>query len=471
MKRKTTRDWLQLEIDPVINSAEEISQRVGTELATHAGLIRAAAGVVSAAMEAKRVARRLSRPWGVHRLPVAFLALALLIFSVWIYWQFLHVSTLRIAVPAEDAVELQQRVSTSSRVKYEQVVTQGSRDSVAMLTESEVDVAFVQGGVPLPAGVPRLRTPGAEVVLYFVRDGVNHPRGVRRIMTSAKGQGSHSVAQEFIEYWRITDQVQFTHEWRSFSRDPEYEISDETDAVFVVKDMADHKTVYAVERLSAAGFQLTPPDLGAHARTLTYLQPTEIPPGYLGQDPPLPRQAVTTYSVATYVVARAGLTPRLLAAAAHLIDRDVNSLSAQGFEPTLGGAFEVLQGLEAFLGVLVYIGLVFIAMLGLEVISYRRRFNELNTLVSLISMHQSDKDVLGLTSDDLRRENLLYLSICSDLLGLISVTGAYYAQANPSLLYSNLLEIIQRRCAALKLNIQIKILHAAVPIDQDTTNK
>ena len=32
-----------------------------------------------------------------------------------------------------------------------------------------------------------------------------------------------------------------------------------------------------------------------------------------------------------------------------------------------------------------------------------------------------------------------YLSICSDLLGLISVISGYYAQENPSLLYGNLL--------------------------------
>ena len=72
-------------------------------------------------------------------------------------------------------------------------------------------------------------------------------------------------------------------------------------------------------------------------------------------------------------------------------------MSAGGaFEPTLGEASDMLQGLEAFLSVLVYIGLAFLALLGLEITTYRRRFNELNTLVSLISMHQSDKDVLGL---------------------------------------------------------------------------
>jgi hypothetical protein len=464
MNRHPAHRWLRLEIDPVVRRATEISERVQRELPTHAGIIRAAAGVAGAAEEAERVARKLSRPWGLHRVPVLFLAMALFGFSLWIYWQFVHVSTLRIAVPEEDAVELQRRVSRSSRINYERVVTQGSRESVEILLNGEVDVAFVQGGIPVPPHLPRLRNPGSESVLYFVRDGIRHPRDVRRVMTSAEQQGSHSVAKVFIEFWQIADQVRFSHEWRSFNRDESYQIPKAVDAVFVVKDTAEHDTLYSIERLSTAGFRLTSPDLGAHAKTLDYLERTEIPPGFLGQDPPLPNRPVTTYSVATYLVARADLTPRLLGAAARLRDRSVDTFSVRGFEPTIGEAFEVLQGLEAFLGVLVYIGLAFLAILGLEVISYRRRFNELNTLVSLISMHQSDKDVLGLTRDDLRCENLLYLSVCSDLLGLISVISGYYAQANPSLLYSNLLDIIQRRCDGLKLNIQMKILHASVHI-------
>ena len=397
-----------------------------------------------------------------------FLAGALLLFIAWIYWQFIYVSTLRIAVPAEDAVELQQQLSRSSRVKFRQVVTQGSREGAALLSAGQVDLAFVQGGIDLPETLPRLRNPSSEVVLYFVRDGVRHPHGVRRIMTSTQGQGSHTVAQVFARYWQIDDQVEYVCDWRSFSDDKAYQMPADVDAVFVVKDLAEHNTLFAIERLAAAGFHFTSAELGGHATTLEYLQRIEIPRGGASPDPPLPDRPLATYSVATYLVAREGLTPRLLAAAAHLLDRDTNNLAGGGFEPTLDEATGVLQGLEAFLSVLVYIGLAFLALLGLEITSYRRRFNELNTLVSLISMHQSDKDVLGLTNESLRRENLAYLSICSDLLGLISVISGYYAQENPSLLYGNLLAIIHQRCDGLKLNIQIKILHASVTIGVPT---
>ena len=302
-------------------------------------------------------------------------------------------------------------------------------------------------------------------MLYLVRDGVEHPHGIRRILTSAADQGSHSVAQDFVRYWKITDQVAFVHDWRALSGDDQYAISPDIDAVLIVKDLADHNALYAIGRLSAAGFHLTTPELGGHAATLTYLQPAEIPRGYLSQSPAVPDQSLATYSVSTYLVARRGLTPRLLAAAVHLLDRDTDTFAGLGFEPTLDEAFDVLQGLEAFLSVLIYIGLAFLALLGLEITTYRRRFNELNSLISLISMHQSNKDVLGLTCNALRCENLVYLSLCSDLLGLIGVISGYYAQENPSLLYSNLLEIIHQRSDGLKLNIQIKILHASVTLN------
>ena len=104
----------------------------------------------------------------------------------------------------------------------------------------------------------------------------------------------------------------------------------------------------------------------------------------------------------------------------------------------------------------------FLALTGLEMMAYRKRFHELNSLVSLISIHQSSKDVLGVTDPQTRRNHLLYLSLCSDLLGLVSMIGGYYTQENSSLLFSGLPEIIHQRCDGLKINIQLKILHATI---------
>jgi hypothetical protein len=94
---------------------------------------------------------------------------------------------------------------------------------------------------------------------------------------------------------------------------------------------------------------------------------------------------------------------------------------------------------------------------------YRKRFHELNSLVSLLSMLQSNKDILGETNPQQRQENLLYLSTVSDILGLISAINGYYTQENSSLLFNNQTEVIHERCDNLKLNIQLKILHAGIP--------
>jgi hypothetical protein len=453
---------LRLDIDPVIQRAEQLAEQVRRDLPGHSGLIRAAQGVVEAAQEAKRVARALRRPWGLHRLPAAFAAVALLLFGAWIYWNFFHVATLRIAVPEEDAVQLRERLSHVGRVKFAITATEGSREGLQLLLGDKADLAFVQGGIPLPDDLPRRQNPAPELVLYFVRQGRQHPQDVRRVLTSAAGQGSHSVAQMFVRLWDLENQVRFVHDWREFNAVPSSEIPSDIDAVFVIKDVADGKTLEAAERLAAAGFRLTSPNIGAHAFGLDFLKPAEIAAGYLSQQPPVPDRVVPTYSVATYLIARRGLTPRLLAVAAHLLDTEADTLSARGYEPTLGDAAEVLQGLESFLSVLVYIGLAFLALLGLEITTYRRRFHELNTLISLISMHQSNKDVLGLTCNETLRENLVYLTTCSDLLGLISVIGGYYSQENSSLLYSNLLAVIYERSDRMKLNIQTKIMHASI---------
>ena len=81
-------------------------------------------------------------------------------------------------------------------------------------------------------------------------------------------------------------------------------------------------------------------------------------------------------------------------------------------------------------------------------------------------MLQSNKDVLGLSDDARRSANLLYLSLVSDLLGVISMIASYYTQENSSLLFNNLSEVIHQRCDGLKINIQLKILHAMVELPQ-----
>lgn len=454
---------IRLKIAPVHERAQEIADRVRADLPTHQGLTKAADSVARAAQQAQTLSCKLRRWLGLHRLPLVFLMAALAVFTSWSYFRFLHVSTLRIALPERDAVELHKRVAKRDRIRFQEIPTVGSRASIDLLTRGRADLAFVQGGLPIPPELPRLVSPESETVLFLLREGVPNVAAVKKMMTSAEDQGSHTVAKKFVAFWGIADRVTFVHDWRTLTAEDDYEIPADLDAVFVIKDLANENTFAGVERLHTAGFRLASANAGARAAALKYLIPTEIPTGHLRTEPPLPPAPVPTYSVATFLVAREGLTPRLLAVAGHLLDREASAFQDQKFEGTFKEASELIQGLEAFFGILIYIGLAFLALMGLDIISYRKRFNELNTIISLISMHQSNKDVLGLTDQALKRENLLYLGLCSDLLGLISVITGYYSQENPSLLYNRLLDIIHSRVNSLKLNIQLKILHASIP--------
>jgi len=455
-------DRLRLEIEPVIQSAERIQQEILRSLPGHQGLPKLAAGVANAARTAKEVSRRIERPFGVHRLPVVFLAIALVLFVWWMYSEFFSVARLTIALPDRDAQELRTRVTRERRLQFRPVVVRGSREASEMVANGKVDLAFVQGGLPIPAQLPRLESKLPETILWFLRDTVPDTSSIHRILTSLSGEGSHSVCQEFLKAWKIDKQVEFQHDWKRLTDEDEYVIPPEIDAVFVVKDLSDDQTLRASERLANAGFRLVSPNLGARASHYEYLKPDEIPAGYLRSNPAYPPGPIATYSVVTYLVARETLTPRLLAVAARLIEGQPPSLSAGSFSATIGEASDIFQGVEALMGILINIVLAFLALLGVETLAYRKQFHELNSLVSLISMHQSSKDVLGLTDPERRRNNLLYLGLCSDLLGLISSISGYYTQQNSSLLFNNLPEIIHQRCDGLKINIQLKILHAMV---------
>jgi hypothetical protein len=80
-------------------------------------------------------------------------------------------------------------------------------------------------------------------------------------------------------------------------------------------------------------------------------------------------------------------------------------------------------------------------------------------------MLQSNKDILGVTDPTLLSENLQYLSHVSDLLSMISAINGYYTQENSSLLFNKQSEVIHERCDNLKLNIQLKILHAGIRLE------
>jgi hypothetical protein len=459
---------LRLRIGPVIGTAEALAERVKNELPSHDGLATASAGVAAAARQAERVSRAMGRLFSLHKLPAVFLAAALVCLVVWIYWQFFHVATLTLALPDRDASRIREKVAGKERVNFQPVIVPGSREGAAKVTAGEVDLAFIQGGLVIPTDLPRLVTPSPEVVLFLVHDRVENLRDIKQILTSTEGEGSHSVLLHFLPAWQIEKQVKFTFDWRKLTDDPQYQLPPEIDAVFVVKDPADEKTLHGIRRLTEAGFHLAPAEIGARAQPLDFLSSTTIPAGFLDVERITPDEPVATYAVTTYLVARRGLTPRLLTQAGRVLQASPLTITEGEFRPTTADASEIFQGIEAFLGIIVNIGLAFLALLGLDMLAYRKQFHELNSLISLLSMLQSNKDVLGLTDPKKRAENLLYLGLASDLLGVISMIASYYTQENSSLLFNNLSEVIHQRCDGLKINIQLKILHATVQVPEQT---
>ena len=450
---------VRLLITPIISQATTLTDRVQKELPTHEGLQRATRMVAGAAEKAERIAVSMRRPWSPHRLPVMFLGAALVGLLTFLYLQFFQVSTLSLALPDRDAELIRENLAADGRVNVNVVEVAGSREAAALLAKGEVDLGFIQGGVPIPPHLLRLESPTPELVMYFVRDRITGPMQVKKVLTSVEGEGSHSVAIAFFGAWSVP--VTYLHAWKDVTSNENYVVPDDVDAVFVVKDPGDEKALTGAERLAKAGFHLESPSLGARESRFDYLTPHAIPRGHLRVDPPLPPAAIETYAVKTFLVARQGLTPRLLTQAANVIDAHPRTISEGSFHLSSGEASELFQGVDAFFSILVNIGLAFLALLGLDVFAYRKQFHELNSLVSIVSMLQSNKDVLGVPVA-VRGENLLYLSLCSDMLSLISAISGYYTQENSSLLFNNLSEVVHQRCDSLKINIQLKLLHAMV---------
>ncbi len=452
---------LRLQIAPLIASAETLATTVKDQLPGHDGLFEAAGYIAQAARNAEAVSRSTRRPLSLHRLPVLFLGVALLILAGWLYGSFFRVSSLSLALPDRDATGLRDALRSNARLEVKVVEVPGSREAAALLERGEVDLGYVQGGVPVSPTLRRAEIPGRELVLLFLKPGVEGLADARVVMTSKEHEGSHSVLKAVCQALAL-DVPTLKHTWGALTTEAAASVPPDVDAVFVVKDPSDEQTLRGVRRLTAAGYRLADVPLGAAGARLDFLSRQTLEPGWLSPSPPVPQHAIVVWAVQTYLVAREGLTPRLLAQAARLVGPRGVSLAEGAAAPSTEATSEVLQGVDAFLGILINIGLAFLALVGLDVAAYRRQFHELNSLVSLLSALQANKDVLAVKDDALRLENMRYLSLVSDLLGVISQVASYYTQENSALLFNNLSEVIHERCDGLKLNIQLKLLQSAI---------
>lgn len=448
---------MRLRIGPIIEQADELARTVVANLPDHPGLQRTTQLTADAARNAQKLHVQRARLIGLHRLPPIFLVIAVLLLLGWTWVNFLRWPSVIIAMPGSDASNLRYEASIRPGIRV--IETGGSEDSLARLRSGDVDFAFVQGGVPIDSVFLRDELPGRELVLAFARPSIIRPSDVRVILTTARGQGSHHVLNDLLRMWGTEDKTTIVFGLDdTLMKSP---VASEIDAVFAVKEPNHPWTKALPVWMRNNGFQFLDLDLGVFATTRDYLEPVVLRPGDLHMLEGLPPKPSHTYWVRTYLAARSNLSPRHLALARTFVDPGSRKLDETGSLRSIGEASELLQGVEAFLGICVYIGVAFLALLGLDILLYRTRFHELNSLISLVSIHQSTKDVIG-RDEATKLHNIDYLRICSDTLNLISAITGYYAQENSSLLYNKLLEIIPQRADALKLNIQLKILQAVV---------
>jgi len=262
---------------------------------------------VAAANSAQRVTRKIKHPLSFHRLPAIFLAVALLLLAGWVYWNFFHVSTLSIATASRDSSDLIKESAETWRLRLRPMIVPGSKEAVQSVASGRTDLAFVQGGVPIPAELPRLRSPADEVVLWLIRDNVPNINDVRKVITSLEGEGSHTVAKLFIKEWGLEGKVDFLHQWGAISDGTLTQIPNDVQAVFVVKDASDPVTLKTLASLHLQNFRLRSPYLGAAAENFDFLEEFKLPTAYFDTEPKLPESEILTYKVPTFLVARRDL--------------------------------------------------------------------------------------------------------------------------------------------------------------------
>ena len=447
----------RLKIKPVIERAREIREEIVQNLPHHKGLCRIAFEVVRSAEKSQKNAERMQSLLAFHRIPI-YLTVVLAIWGAWaIYMNFIYVPTIRLACPFRDNAHLLQKIKGRFQIRL--VPSNGSREGLTLLKQGNSDLCFVQGGVEIPPAYKSFILPQPEIALCLVKAGKTFPDDVRKICTSVKNQGSHSFAIQAMEVLGKKNCI-FVHNWGDLTAEKNQDfgkILADIDAVVVVKSTAEPPNRRALRRLLAHGFNLVDLDLGSWGDEQSYLRRFFIRKGYLLPARHFPKEQVVSYRVSCYIVAHPKITASQIKTVVHGVFAPENLALIKDQEQIMG---EMLQRADSFSQICLSISVALIGLFGIGALLYRGRFNELNTLISLINIHQGTKDLHDQSDPMLRREYRDYLANCSDLLGIIDVITGYYAQENSSLLYNGFCTIIHQRCSNLKINIHLKIQHA-----------
>ena len=330
-------------------------------------------------------------------------------------------------------------------------------------------MAVIQGGIQIPGDFLVLGTVRKEHVLFFASETLTPEGEIPRVITFNEGQGSHVLGKIFLERWGYKD-VYWLHSWGRIATDPDYAIPSDVDAVFVVVDPADPAVQRGIQRVAGAGFQLQDSNIGVYANHLGYLEPIDLDRGYYNLSNPAVPDAdkLQTYSVDNYLVAAEPATSQQLLTASQAFQ--LNPSNAELSTSMLHSSGESLMAdLANILTAAVNLAIIIATLFGIEILLHRRYIHELNSLISRISLLQAELGLIGVKDTDRETAIVLALDAYADLLGLISTIAGYYGEANSALMFNGLTGSIHRRANELKLNIQLKLLHASVKVPESVS--
>lgn len=194
------------------------------------------------------------------------------------------------------------------------VNTAGSIENIALLRDSKVDVAFVQGGVEVPQQDETLRSLGSlyfEPLWLFVREGVELKRlnamTRLKIAVGKPGSGTRALVSRLLADNGVAEQ-----NWSELGGDEAAQalLEGELDAAFFVSSTRS-KTIQqllANERVRAVDFERA----DAYAKRYRFLTSVELPEGAMDLQKNIPAQPIRLVAPAANLVMHPDLHPAVI---------------------------------------------------------------------------------------------------------------------------------------------------------------
>ncbi|MFT5466826.1 MAG: hypothetical protein ACI8UO_001926 [Verrucomicrobiales bacterium] len=395
-----------------------------------------------------------------------FIGLALIAFlAIWVWANFLRSRSVVIAVTGHETELLEITKSRNPSVEnwIEFQPTSGSNQSLEWLAEGKVDMAIIQAGTRLEADMTVLGTVRQEHVLFFVREGVfPFPKKGERpiVLTGGLGQGSHELGIEFFKAWG-TEEPDWVFGWSDFAQNeagsPIPERFEDVQAIFIVIDPVDELMHSGIARAKKEKFQMQPSSIGVFQSKFPHIKPITLEPGFFRRaDPPVPGKPIDSYLVDNYLVVSESATTRQTLSAMEAFD--LNESSGPFFSDFLASdRSTMIEDLANGSAIPINLVVILFALFGWELFRERGYIQELNGLISRVSIVQTDQDPFRWQDEASIRHGCDFLDSCADLLGVISTISAYYGEVRPAIVFNGMTTMLDSRASDLRLNIQVKL--------------